>query len=1365
MPPFSDQLLLPLKLDAFLFNEQVCNGLEDEAKIAPITQPDYTSLRLNEYMAQNDILNQVDIHNAIPPAHNARYTDLGTGEVRKKRLGIYLHWSLPRPYRGGKASTEKKQEPKPTPPPGGSDPLPPPPKEVDESAAQFPNVPNRWFIIRRLHDDVKLIEPPNAPIDPIHCWVVESDKMQLIDNIPETVDLQVDISPFIKAFAKEGEEKNIDIPEQAEVFIGYCKDAVDYDPDATPAPGTFIQNLNVGSSSNHLFPDFQYHCGNVFSMLDTFRYGDGQVLTKATADYYVIGWYTDAENDLLSLDPDDKIKREDVMRQLNIKLNEQIRDPENIPNDVQDWLNETSSARVICHGAMYDVQWQLDGLPKQGEEKLKIPANIASKKLHEKMPLAIGTTPIDAILAYTYVHEKDQGVYHDINALAEYLKTDEDTVDSHIAASDEIQSYNFGQFDGGTHYFLPDNDGDTIVEKPSDDDILKLRKLNALRHLFDGAVRRQTQLRWQIFACWWNFISDYRNKDGGKDNEYSRKINQLIKNLKILNQNLANTQIQLDKWVGPKAKQPLFKKDPKAGVLANFFQQRDPTLMLAGIDSGWPKDFQLSLATRLDGQIIKGADISEDDFKKIWKTGHLPSDIKDTCELLIKEFVAISGKKNKDEEPDAGKWFPLYHDAELADEKKPETIMWRDRWNFSQGWFPLFIEWEAQYFHIPWEYWSLKKKPTSNQKNENYGYSLNKDVRSPKPVKYEDVRQLSGRNLVLPQPAFSLTAVIERLLDSIPKEKLNKILPPERQDELRKNLSKLSFISCPLDGLTEHLLTRYVGNHIKPLVRVPGKPPTLLNAVLETAKKLNIEDPSDLALIDKESDPTPYGPLTTLVGLKEHAFKPVTHGQMRFTKINVVDKFGQVVHAFNPQAHYLPEPISLCLSPPLAPQPVESGKTVPNIIDPTRSASVDECEFMQLPPSINQSSRLNAFFVTHDSNDKLVGSYWRPVMDWENPVWGWVVLNNVDQAVQIYHPDGTFYRELRESRSGKVTADWRPIDPDTKAPTKQLEYLVKKLCSDQAKVLVPFIQMIRKAGKDTITPPAAYSQFPNALVGRPLALVNTAWSLELAANERQNQSTLNKQVTSSPPNNLLAEPGQYNFKIKFGSKVRADDALIGYFKADSNPHDEGNELLLNEVFSYYPPDKADTFVKPVDGNYPEVTAYYVDPLDGEENFFKGENYLSYERLRNNKFLKSVFGCIMDPFLSLNAYTGILPVQSLKLPTWTWEGPLKKMKPFFQVGPLITTSALPAFDPAYILNADDWLGKIKDANWPLPALPPADWLWLQPYSQGYMPISVQPSDLLPKMENDPYVAAEGFLLMKESIQGKKPGSETPKAPSN
>src|ERR1700760_3580174 len=93
---------IPMHLDAFALSPDCCDGT---SRIAPYTQPNYTALRLDTHLIQHDVLDHVDFHSCQPASKNPRVADIGldpSNNLKRNRLGIHLHWSLPRFYRAAK---------------------------------------------------------------------------------------------------------------------------------------------------------------------------------------------------------------------------------------------------------------------------------------------------------------------------------------------------------------------------------------------------------------------------------------------------------------------------------------------------------------------------------------------------------------------------------------------------------------------------------------------------------------------------------------------------------------------------------------------------------------------------------------------------------------------------------------------------------------------------------------------------------------------------------------------------------------------------------------------------------------------------------------------------------------------------------------------------------------------------------------------------------------------------------------------------------------------------------------------------------------------------------------------------------------
>lgn len=282
--------------------------------------------------------------------------------------------------------------------------------------------------------------------------------------------------------------------------------------------------------------------------------------------------------------------------------------------------------------------------------------------------------------------------------------------------------------------------------------------------------------------------------------------------------------------------------------------------------------------------------------------------------------------------------------------------------------------------------------------------------------------------------------------------------------------------------------------------------------------------------------------------------------------------------------------------------------------------------------------------------------------------------------------------------------------------------------------------MVVNATEHTDIAPSAYGQFSNALVGKPLAMVNIGASLELAGPPRENECTI---PSTEPQDDLL----KYSFPFKLGDKDRQYDGLVGYFQARSDFQDlkanPKRELVVDTVYTDhldFKDAKTKGPFKPVDSNTTALTPFFVDPyndLPDPGQTAIGDVISALSIKHNGAVSPNVFGCILDPFIPLHIFSSILPVQPLQLANWTWESGLKKMTAFFHFGPLIATSDVPPYDAG---------AKLQD-GYDL-----TDWAWLQPYGQGtgqlesYMALELNPTDARPG-----YTAIEGFLQMKTPVQ--------------
>ncbi|KAK4166869.1 hypothetical protein QBC43DRAFT_256573 [Cladorrhinum sp. PSN259] len=1347
--------LLPVKLDAFILNPSVCNGGPLESKITPITQPNYTYLRIDQRAARTDVLSHADLHLSSPSTRNPRITNLSTRKPRPERQGVYLHWTIPKLYRSGVASASQDNP-------------------DDQTAPSFPLVPNRWMVVRRLRDNT--VEPPAAStsIPSTEAWIVESDRRYRIDELDEQVDLQTDVSPFMDTTRPgTGSLGDVSIVDQAEIFIGDKKRVSDW-KDSRKDPRARNVNLHILTSSNPLFADYQPHNANVFSILDTFPYNEvkdeeGKViscdrLTKATADYYVIGWHSDTKDDVLFSQTGGN--RRQRLEKLALELPEAFKDS-------TAWLNSSETARIICHGAMYEVKWDINTKPHT-------PADDWSLNLNHKQQVSVGTSPIDALLAYVTAHHEEKPsdpksdstmdirqLEEDIFNLRAYLPMQETgSVEAYRKASDTLMHANYGRSSGGKRFAFPASSKGG--EKPNKDALANLQALNNAQDLREASMRSLKRCRWDLFSLWFKHFSTADTSIQVLPKTVQRVQDRFDALERIVDQQATAVE-EAKKKVG----------DAIEAVHPEYHQQGDPTIMVGGVKSGWAHDFLDKVKVRLDTQTVQA---SADALKTLQLSGlaneSIPTDVWDVTVKLLGEFCALA---DSDEKAAPDNQLPLYHDTGIDD-----APLWRDRWNNRQPWFPLFVEWEAEYVHVPWDDWKLANESvsaSSGHKRTRYGIDAARDLST-----INDRRTVSGRILILPQPSFALKGLIEQLFSTIPKEELNSIISEKERENLGKNVLRLPFLSAPLSGLADHLITLAHGTHIKPSVRAKGEeaPQPIREAVDEGGNPMFSTD--RIKMMGLELDPTPYGAQIHVAADNETPcpFKPVTHGQLRFTKLNVIDKFGQAIHALQPRGSAAAGPILDTIIPCV-------GEFYEVSSDPASALS----EFIQLPPSINQPARINAHFVKRESTtDPKSG--WRPTTEWEDDhIWGWVVINYLDHGIQLFTAKGTFYREVRlpgtakRGRTGGVaSAKWLPFEKTDETPnTTQLDQLVSHLTEKDGVYLKAFLDMINGALEQSGPAPGQYAEALNCIVGKPLALVNMGWSLELATAPNQNQSTLN---TSDPEKSLYSYP----FPIKLGDSHREYDGLVGYFPAKrrtephpSRPDEMGdlplnNEFELEKLYTYFGHSNVKgPLLRLDDSSYPRLPPYFLDPTNYDSNpggrdpesiiTPRPPNPEAATKANSAYFTDhnshlQVFAAVIDPFQPIHGYSGFLPIKELKLLDWTWQQALNRMTAFFHVGPLMSAKDVPNYNLDYQLRAEE---PQKQKVWEkdtVDVLPTGvdEWNWLQPYffeaqkkevgakddesKTRFMPIKVGRMDTRPRFEKAPYTAIEGYLQMRRSL---------------
>lgn len=381
---------------------------------------------------------------------------------------------------------------------------------------------------------------------------------------------------------------------------------------------------------------------------------------------------------------------------------------------------------------------------------------------------------------------------------------------------------------------------------------------------------------------------------------------------------------------------------------------------------------------------------------------------------------------------------------------------------------------------------------------------------------------------------------------------------------------------------------------------------------------------------------------------------------------------------------------------------------------------------------------------------------------------------------------------------------WAPFDnpaPDSTGTlvSQQLVDLIAQMqdASPNAKnYLSALWAMIGDAIQNMPFPPSQYSAYANAIVGKPLALVNVGWSLELAQAPLKAQQTLGPLPgDSSIKNNPTEEAAMaaHDFRVKIGdvssfSKAtpkqnnsdlfstqwsRPFDGVVCYWDTDNG---KTGRTAFDKIYTYFPQEDAvlpRISIQPE--NFPKLIPYFIDP-----KAFNGGTGMAQAQAAEF----TITTMLIDPYTPVHLYSGILPIKSLQLPGWTLEIAMKNMSKilievlreafadsaaaaFFTVGPLLLTVDVPKlYDKKHPLTASSWIDQQNDPTLspeqPVIKIPIAGgkgygflpwtfslltrtssmWNWLQPYVDlKRTNIAIRPSPMQP-----PEVSSEAQALL-------------------
>ena len=212
-------------------------------------------------------------------------------------------------------------------------------------------------------------------------------------------------------------------------------------------------------------------------------------------------------------------------------------------------------------------------------------------------------------------------------------------------------------------------------------------------------------------------------------------------------------------------------------------------------------------------------------------------------------------------------------------------------------------------------------------------------------------------------------------------------------------------------------------------------------------------------------------------------------------------------------------------------------------------------------------------------------------------------------------------------------------------------------------------KMLIDANENIHHAPGSYGDCLPTLLGRPMALVYTGFSLELAHEPMRDRSQVVKPSTADPSvKNLL----DYEYQIKIGHKHSLHDGFIALVpqvpEAEKAPQKNLTRFEYEKIYTYFghgqniaDSDAPSPLVLPT--TLCALKPYFIDPA----NFSATAQSIAAFQQEHYKKLR-VFTAIIDAFQPIQIFSGILPMQRLQIPAWILEQALENMVIVFRAGP-------------------------------------------------------------------------------------------------
>lgn len=1096
----------------------------------------------------------------------------------------------------------------------------------------FPLVPNRWLVVR--------FSPWKEQARPSKAWVIKSDYLNSDKGT----------NPFLDPFSQEMKITK----------LGTHMDLGSWDGEPPSLARLFLTAIGPADISFAAFaPGVQ----------DVFSFYDEEIVNSEETDltYAVIGWYSDPDEDPLSDKKD--LTWQERMDELKWSVK---------PS------GDTAPRRCLFHGMIHTVTWQKSQLPQRPLSK--------NEQVHN-VNVAVGNTVIDALTALLKNNSEEKDNNGDesgldvLDAFQLDLLDLLDRSDGKIKLEQKIHQAGFNNTPGGSILWqIVSKEGSDGPGKPAlitSDQENWLAELNRNQRDIDLERQQLASNQRELYDLWWKkskgdtmqdqgiMPSHYEGSFSDLLNEIQKKILTYKDRIDLQKKNILALSTKLPDPDNPDSILAFCKSTLpdtltiKPNLMPRFWHPLDPVILIQGLERSQKhgEDGRFTdddtLLCRLPEQMITGISIdgksvSSAQFVQMIPfpdNKHLPHAIRTLCTELFfldpaNADIIAAGKLDTDKVQSAIK----NQSGMIGTTPSPLSVV---KW--TQAWSPLFIEWQINW--LP-----TYKKDDDDWIFDFQNWSFNGrdyDWNSEEKPDSDLLMSFNGHTILT---SHSLKTFGDRLKKYLT---LRFGDADKRVNNLLDTVEALDCVSQTLGGFTEQLIMRDTA---------PNRPP----------------DNTIAGYVGDQYHSVPYvarGDVDDRFGGAPPFFFPFRGGFFEFTKLVVIDSFGQAVNLLRANNNYDED---------------QKGKPAPEGFHPILSSylmpvKLQTKSYVKQALRLVQSCRLNFRFVSSENNDDDID-----LLGGTTPVCGWLLPSHLENGVYVYNNKGMPQGEMLLPKGENKSVIWQSAPSSSASVTDisrienaHLKGLVQGLAGpgENCPVFEKFLRVIdatlwsvRAAGDQN-------DQDLSMLIGRPIAVIRARLQFTLAGKPVCNQSW---KTTLNRDDGGVTNP-DLSFPIRLGSLDVRDDGLIGYFIEDD----------YNTFNTVYCPDEPNN-----------TKRSYILPIG------KNNNYISL-----NFSDKSCVHITMlvDPRWAIHATSGLLPVKKLEIPEILYKDILSNLEVTIRTSPLFTQPDL--------------------IHIPMPEKLQGDWTWLQPKDNNptkWDEIAIAASDPTDLFPEKPPTIRDGWL---------------------